>query len=176
MKTMLIFMAALLYTEHAMAGTQIYFSPSPDCENQIIKRIEATTKTLDIAVYGLTSAPLAEAIVRANNRGVKVRVLTDRIQSSNQVAKTRWLVDQGVDIRIHSKYKLMHNKIAVFDGREFVTGSYNWTQNAKKGNAENCLFVSDEAESLNKLQTEFEHLWQINTAQKHQIWLEKANK
>ena len=52
----------------------------------------------------------------------------------------------------------MHDKFAVFDGKEAFTGSYNWTNNDEHNNCENALFT-DEPKVVQAYQKEFEVLW-----------------
>ena len=70
------------------------------------------------------------------------------------------LESTGIDLMRHRKYKIQHDKFAVFDGQKGVTGSYNWTNAATYKNAENCLFFEDS--SVQKYEKRFEDLWQAN--------------
>ena len=44
---------------------------------------------------------------------------------------------------IDSKHQIAHNKIILIDGRTVITGSFNFTTNAGKSNAENLLIIHD---------------------------------
>ncbi len=133
-----------------------YFTPGPDCENHIIAELNATKHTADIAVYSITNKKIAAAILSAHNRGVHVRVITDRAQAKIKSAATIALQDAGIIVITNKKHKIMHHKFAIFDGRRAVSGSYNWTENASLRNAENCDFfdLSD-----NRYILRFEYLW-----------------
>jgi len=52
----------------------------------------------------------------------------------------------------------MHNKFAVIDGVTVITGSYNWTNSARKRNDENLLTVNSPA-LAETYEREFERLW-----------------
>lgn len=152
----LLFLSSTLYATE----TQVYFTPSPDCENHIIKRIEETQNTIDAAVYSITNNAITKALIDAHNRGVKIRILTDRTQAGNKSSTVKELESTGIDLMRHRKYKIQHDKFAVFDGQKGVTGSYNWTNAATYKNAENCLFFEDS--SVQKYEKRFEDLWQLN--------------
>ena len=138
---------------------RIYFTPGPDCENNIVAEIKKAKK-IDIAVYSITNRKIGDAILEAHKRGAKVRVITDRLMASNQYSLDEELVAAGIPVVIHKKHKIMHNKYAIFDGKTIVTGSYNWTKAASQSNSENCLFF----EQPNKeYSTHFIKLWETYT-------------
>ena len=136
---------------------RIYFTPGPDCENNIIAEINKAKK-MDIAVYSITNQKIVDAILAAKDRGAKIRIITDRLMAKNKSSLVEELSDAGIPVLTNVKHKIEHNKFAVFGGRVVVTGSYNWTNNATKSNSENCLFF----EQPNKEYSErFEYLWDL---------------
>ena len=79
----------------------------------------------------------------------------------------------GLNIRVHTKNKIEHNKFAVFDGKSASTGSFNWTNSATSKNSENCLFLINEPDYAKIYQQRFEELWKMNTETKSEQWFEK---
>ena len=135
---LLLYIALMLICFPVRADdVQIYFSPSTHCENNIVSFINRSKKRIDAAVYALNNDRIVNALKKAHKRGVKIRILTDRLQASNRSSKVRELHDYGINIRVHSKHKIEHNKFAIFDGKHVESGSYNWTDSATKSNAEN---------------------------------------
>src|ERR1019366_3082434 len=110
-------------------ASEVYFSPEGGVRDQIIKRINISKSMIDVAVYSFTSADIAEALANAAKRGVKVRVVRDASQSSGNNDENDFLQQHGIDVHITSGRGrgIMHDKFAVFDGKEAFTGSYNWT-------------------------------------------------
>lgn len=142
---------------HAKDWIRIYFTPGPDCENNIITEINKAKK-MDIAVYSITNQNIVDAILSAKDHGAKIRIITDRLMAKNRSSLVEELSDAGIPVLTNVKHKIEHNKFAVFGGRVVVTGSYNWTNNATKSNSENCLFF----EQPNKEYSErFEYLWDL---------------
>jgi phosphatidylserine/phosphatidylglycerophosphate/cardiolipin synthase-like enzyme len=119
---------------------EVYFTPSMDCKIKIIQAINSSKHTLNIAVYSITNKEIVEAIILANNRGVRVTVLTDFVQSRGRASKVDFLKNSGIEVLI-IKGKTMHNKFSIFDNKVIQTGSYNYTNNANKRNYENCFFT-----------------------------------
>jgi phosphatidylserine/phosphatidylglycerophosphate/cardiolipin synthase-like enzyme len=142
---------------------EVYFSPSSDCENRLTKAIQESQKEVQAAVYSINNRKIVEALKDAKKRGVKVRVLTDHIQATQRSSRVFDLLENGIDLRVHSKFKIEHNKFGVFDGKLVSTGSFNWTGPAARSNSENCIFLAD-PQVIKKYEERFEFLWEKNTA------------
>jgi len=136
-------------------------------KNKLIERINNATHSIDMAVYSFFGLnDVANAIISAkNNRGIKVRVVYHNrdMQSSMQL-----LANSGIKIsqRPANNYGLMHNKFAIFDGRDnnqqndwVWTGSWNWTNRNNKNNV-----VEINSPTLATAYTkEFEEMWGSDT-------------
>ncbi len=137
---------------------RIYFTPGPDCENNIIAQIEKSKKNIDVAVYSITNQRIVNSLIAAQKRGIKIRVLSDRRQSKGKGSLIAQVKDAGIPVVLNRKHKTMHNKFAIFDTKDIETGSYNWTESATKYNAENCLFFPEPDGEYNK---QFKYLWNL---------------
>lgn len=118
--------------------------------------IDRATRSVRIALFTWTREDLAEALIRAYQRGVEVEIFLDRQQSRRT---NRKVVDQlmaaGIPVRM-SRGRLLHHKLMVVDDRLLITGSANWTEAACSKNEE-ILFVLHD---LKKSQRDFFHrLW-----------------
>ena len=140
--------------------TEIYFSPEGDAANRIIKAIDSSNSTIDLAIFDLTSQDISQAFERAKKRGVKIRIIADSRQAKGAHSVIQSLLDEGFNIRIrHGKGRgIMHNKFAIFDGKLMVTGSYNWTNNAEHFNYENAVFICD-PDIIKQYQKEFNRIY-----------------
>lgn len=142
---------------NAKDWVRIYFTPGPDCENNIIKQMDQA-HYVDIAVYSITNPAIVDSILAAHKRGAKVRVITDRGQAKGKGSLVGKIRDAGIPVVTNVKHKIEHNKFAVFDGKHIVTGSYNWTTNASKFNSENCLFFDQPDKEYSE---RFKYLWKL---------------
>ncbi len=108
----------------------------------IIKMIDYSQKSIDIAVYSISDDVIVNALLKAKNRGVKIRIVTDRLQST-QSKSVEDLYNYGFDIKISDGYNkgMMHNKYAIFDNSIVITGSFNWSNNAETYNWENAIVL-----------------------------------
>jgi phosphatidylserine/phosphatidylglycerophosphate/cardiolipin synthase-like enzyme len=134
------------------------FSPLGHCDQVLVSWINASEKTLDAAIYGLTDSAIAEAFVRAKARGVRVRLIEDRSQAGGRRNALPPIRSAGVLVRVQngSGGGIQHNKFLIIDHHYVVTGSFNWTVNATEKNDENFVVLDDEAP---KFEPEFERLW-----------------
>jgi cardiolipin hydrolase len=144
----------------ATPASEVYFSPGGHVRQRLVRAIEESRKTIDIAVYNFTASELAEALYAAQARGVRIRMLVDREMAETGGSGVRGLRLNGIPVRSLgvAEQSLMHNKFAVFDEQLVVTGSYNWTNSAEYANYEN-LVVLDEPALVARFQQEFQRLW-----------------
>lgn len=149
---------------------KVDFTPSKKCENQIIQLINNSKKTIDIAIYSINNKNIVKALKQAHDRGIKIRILTDRLQASSKTSKACDLYNYGINIRVSTKHKIEHNKFAIYDKKIVSTGSYNWTNTATDKNSENCLFFKKNKYVINRYNGRFSYLWYINTREKSNRW------
>jgi len=120
---------------------QVFFSRVDNPQAAIGQALDGAGQTVHIAMYYFTDSKLAEAVVRAHQRGVQTYVYLDRSQIQQPYAQTHYLATSGVPVRISSNSAIMHNKFAIIDGSTVITGSYNWTKSAYQRNDENLLII-----------------------------------
>lgn len=132
-----------------------YFSPQGGIEDALIRAIKAAKTTIDIAMFSFYSKPIADALLEAKERGVKVRLALDLSQS--KMAKLDdWFAFHGFEIVLLSgpgdpeydddadpMFEKMHNKYMVVDGAMLATGSFNYSPNAENNSFEHVKFVDD---------------------------------
>lgn len=139
---------------------KVMFSPNGGIKQEIVDIIDKADSTVDIAMYSFTKREISWALVRAKERGIKIRVLLDRTQASNRNSKHNFLKNKGIDVRTMGT--TMHHKFAVIDDKILITGSYNWTANAEARNVENILFIRNSPNLTSQYKEQFEELWERN--------------
>ena len=136
------------------------FSRTSRCDTILASLIDRAVERVHVAVYSFTSDLLAEALMRARDRGVEVLVVVEEDQASVQGAEYLRLLNAGVNIRLDSNPYLMHHKFMVVDRDVVVTGSYNWSVSAEDRNDENFVVII--SEHVNRLfEEEFQRLWRM---------------
>lgn len=120
---------------------EVCFTPGNPCEDKIIKKIESAQKEILLQSFSFTSRPLAQALLRAQKRGVSIKILTDVKQSQNQYSRIQDLKKRGIRVHFDRQPSYAHNKVMIIDDVHTVTGSYNWTYSAQHRNSENVIFI-----------------------------------
>lgn len=139
-------------------NAQVAFCPSPQCVSLVVSALDAAQERVDIAMYSFTNDEMGQALVRAKERGVEIRVVLEKQQSTTQYSELVALRDAGIPVRVDSNPQLMHHKFAVIDSAFVITGSMNWTSNGVKENNENVLVIH--SNELNaQFGEEFERVW-----------------
>jgi phosphatidylserine/phosphatidylglycerophosphate/cardiolipin synthase-like enzyme len=124
-------------------GWNVYFSPNGGCAEAVADTLGKAKDTILVQAYSFTSAPIAEALVAAHRRGVKVQVILDKSQRTEKYSSATFLKNNGIPCLIDDAHAIAHNKVMVIDEKMVITGSFNFTKNAEEQNAENLLIVED---------------------------------
>jgi phosphatidylserine/phosphatidylglycerophosphate/cardiolipin synthase-like enzyme len=143
---------------------------------RLLPHINNAQRSIDAALYNLSGTPgstIANALVAARNRGVKVRVICEYDNHTSSGFLT--LGSQGIAI-INDRFDtqnggtgLMHNKFFVFDGRGGApestwvwTGSWNPTDPGTNDDYQNVIEFQDQA--LARVYTlEIDEMWGSST-------------
>lgn len=174
------FLTAILLSGFLVASSfagdseiMVLFSPQDECGKEILARIGPAEKSIELAMYMLTSRALSNALVSAAKRGVIVRVFLDGENAEEYYSKAGFLTKNGVIVKMERGEGLMHNKFCVIDDKVVITGSYNWTVSADLRNDENVIIMeSDKIAKIFKVQ--FEKYWQ-GTYQDVSFYADKKN-
>ena len=137
---------------------ECHFFPNAANEEKVVSMLRTCKKTLDIAIFSLTLDSIAEAILEAYQRGIKVRMIADDECAKNKGSNVKLIASVGVPCKTDNAIYHMHHKFAVLDGSVVIMGSFNWTGQAVKYNQENIFFYEDKNIASQYAQ-EFERLW-----------------
>ena len=87
--------------------------------------IDSARLTVDVAIYSLSLNSIRDALIRAHDRGVQVRMVmeSDNLDRSDP----QKLKDAGISILGDRREGLMHDKFVVIDNSEVWLGSMNFT-------------------------------------------------
>lgn len=121
----------------------VCFTPPSGCGALIAQEITKAQSSIFIQAYGLTSNPIIYQIKAAQNRGVKVKILLDNSNLSDNQAVYFDLKQAGIDVSFDKMPGIAHNKIIIIDRQKVITGSFNFTTAADTKNAENVLLIED---------------------------------
>lgn len=157
------------YTTTEESPWEIYFSKVNgynkvnSLESRLVAKLGLATERIDAALYDLDSEPIANALIDAHKRDVKVRVFTehDNINDKNggKESKIIRLQREGIPVRDDGDNEgYMHHKFFVVDERYVWTGSYNTTYNGAYKNNNNVVWFDSEPLAYNFTQ-EFREMY-----------------
>jgi phosphatidylserine/phosphatidylglycerophosphate/cardiolipin synthase-like enzyme len=126
-------------------GTIEYaFTPGDDAAALIVRAIDGARVQILVQAFSFTHLEIAAALIRAERRGIEVKVIADAGQieliDHNVIPR---LVEGGVPVFTDEAHAAAHNKVMVIDAAAripvLITGSFNFTHAAQFRNAENVL-------------------------------------
>jgi mitochondrial cardiolipin hydrolase len=121
--------------------------------------LDAARVSLDICVFTITDDRITDRIREAAKRGVRIRIITDDEKAGDDGSDVYRLAAAGLAVREDFSADHMHHKFAVVDGRQVITGSFNWTKGSAN-NYENTL-VCNAPQVVSAYREEFERLWDM---------------
>lgn len=144
-------------------STAVHFSPNGGCCNAIASEIEKASRDIAVCTYYFTEDRLSDSLIKAKHRGIAIRIVLDKSQTSSKYSETNKFGKEGIEARIDSTHHIMHNKYCIIDSSTVITGSYNWTDSAEKENAENLIIIKGSPELAAKYLADFEKHWEHST-------------
>uniref|UniRef100_A0A1A9Z4P3 Mitochondrial cardiolipin hydrolase n=1 Tax=Glossina pallidipes TaxID=7398 RepID=A0A1A9Z4P3_GLOPL len=151
----------------------------------IVDLLNATQYSIDLAMFVITSIPIAEALVKAHKRGVIVRVIANNTGALSISSECLYIIKYGIATRFNSE-KLMHHKFCILDSPStakhffrkenilingiledinnkssiLMTGSANWTVQGFCSNYENIL-LTNQKQLIENYSNEFQRMWKL---------------
>jgi phosphatidylserine/phosphatidylglycerophosphate/cardiolipin synthase-like enzyme len=133
-------------TSFTLSGIPVenYFSPEDVIDKRLVSLVDSARESVHVLAYSFTLDRLADALINANSKGVKIRGVFDRESTEeNQGADFSKLAKARLDVRLDGEPGLMHMKVIIVDGKTVAFGSYNFTASAENRNDENVLIITD---------------------------------
>ena len=126
-------------------------------DEELAALIDEAQKSVDVAAFDFELANVADALVHANQRGVRVRLVTDSDYEEELGPAT--LRAAGVPVVPDDRDAFMHNKFVVIDGYEVWTGSWNLTEDGTYRHNNNVVVIQSTKMAEN-FTAEFEEMFE----------------
>lgn len=129
----------------------------------LIAKIEAAEKTIHIASYETDILDVANALIRAHQRGVDVRWITDDeagLEADTKPGHGQFAVLEkaGIEVIDDQRGALMHDKFWIFDSQTVWTGSTNITISGMF-EQDNNVIVIESPELAAIYERQFAEMW-----------------
>lgn len=118
----------LYFTTPVGAGTPAPASGTPGrLDEHLVAALDGARQSIDMAIYDLELDNVVTALVRAQGRGVRVRLVTDTDNLNTDAMKKARAA--RIPIVPDDRGPIMHHKYVVLDNAAVWTGSWNFTPN-----------------------------------------------
>ncbi len=138
--------------------TEAFFT---DIRAVILREIGLAKQSIHVAVAWFTDRTLFAALLARQRAGVPVALCLTRDEHNINFQPGGLpfaeLEAAGGRVTVVAD-RLMHHKFCVLDGRDVLTGSYNWTHRAAHHNEENLVLTTGDAELARHFLREFARL------------------
>lgn len=148
-----------------------HLKPNNSCTTNVckefLKLVDNTENSIDIAIYGYENIDrVTEALLKAKNRGVKIRFIYDE----NSNGESNYYTCNNLIKQISDKFRsdtsdsvsqsnmLMHNKFVIFDNKIVYTGSMNFSKTGFSGYDYNDVAIIKSKEIAHLYTNEFEQM------------------
>jgi phosphatidylserine/phosphatidylglycerophosphate/cardiolipin synthase-like enzyme len=153
----LVFVLRWLHRLVAVPGSvAAWFSPKGGCTEAIVRELKAARREVLVLAYSFSSKPIAEALVEAKMRGLRVEIILDRSNETETYSDLKFFLEQGLAPLVDSHHAIAHNKLMLLDSHTIITGSFNFTHQAEHENAENLLIIKGQPELATAYRKDFE--------------------
>lgn len=137
-------------------------------DDTLVAYLDRATESIDFAIYSfinISSASIPDALTRAKNRGLRVRVIACGTNQNSGLNSLSEQIPVLVAPNENNRDGIMHNKFAVIDAESdnpdlpvVWSGSTNISYNQIVSDANNMIFIQDQA-LARAYQLEFEEMW-----------------
>lgn len=108
----------------------------------LVNLIDNAQESVDVAAYDFDLETVTEALIRAQNDGLRVRLVTDISNADEEAIGRLTNAEIPVVARPGEGWGIMHNKFVVVDGTWVWTGSWNMTDNGTYRNNNNAVVIA----------------------------------
>ncbi len=133
----------------AIGAPSIHYAPAENLEKIDVALIDQARASIDMAAYVLTDWPVLQALTRAADRGVKLRIYLDGGQNEQRYPSAPFDDLKGTpDVEMRVKPRggdLMHLKAYAVDGRVLRTGAANFSASGEKRQDNDLIIIESPA-------------------------------
>jgi len=145
-------------------SADLNFPPDQSYRSRAVGRYNVETQKIDVMMFRITDVSHTNAIVKAVQRGVPVRLITDETEYRNpdrlwDAYNVDIMYKAGVQVRLDAHQGLDHAKLVLLYGQGMsIFGSSNWTSPSSDSQREHNYFTT-KSWILDWGKTQFNRKW-----------------
>lgn len=142
---------------------QVGFSPEGSARVLVLKTIGSAQESIQMLAYAFQAKDIAQALVDAAKRGVRVQVVIDKRRNLGAASRKAMdlVVRNGVALRTNDHFHLHHDKTIIVDGATVETGSFNFAPSAEMTNSENVVVIQGMPEVARQYIEHWQSRWDL---------------
>ena len=127
----------------------------------LVQQIDEARHTLDVCIYGFSKQNIIDAIIRAWERGVDIRIAGDARHLQYGAPGYEALEARQIPMQVGNQFHIMHNKFFIIDNRYTWVGTGNITSTGFGRNNNNWVYI-DSIPVAQDFLAEFEQMFAGN--------------
>lgn len=128
-------------------------------DGPLVKAIDAARLSIDVAAYSLSLNSVRNALLRAHDRGVTIRIVMESANMDR--SDPQIMIEAGIPIIGDNSQGLMHNKFLVIDKSEVWLGAMNFTDSGAYEDNNNLMRIHS-AQIAEDYSVEFKEMFEDN--------------
>ncbi len=124
----------------------------------LVQTIDLARSRIDASFYGLSRRTIIEALIRAHERGIRIRFVGDARTNAGYTGGYLDLDRLNIPMQVGNQNHIMHNKFMIVDGHRVFVGTGNITSNSFNNDNNNWLII-DSPDVAADFTAEFEQMF-----------------
>lgn len=139
---------------------EVYFSPKDKSATRIVQLIQNSKHYVYIPTFLITHTQIANELIKADKRGVDVKIIMDANNVFTRNSKHEKLRLAGIPVKIENYAGKLHSKTMIIDDEYIIMGSMNFSNSGENRNDENMLVINNPALTKD-YKIFFQYLWKM---------------
>jgi phosphatidylserine/phosphatidylglycerophosphate/cardiolipin synthase-like enzyme len=129
----------------ADSGIRVCYSPKGGCTDVVVKQLNNAQQSIRIQACSFKSKPIADALLNAKQRGVKIEAILDKSQRIDRRGHGNILAPASIRVLAEAYPAAPLEKVIVIDNKTALTGSFQFARADAQLNRDVLLVVHDQA-------------------------------
>jgi phosphatidylserine/phosphatidylglycerophosphate/cardiolipin synthase-like enzyme len=117
------------------------FTPGGNCLSLVLDEIGKAKSEILVQAHSLNAKPVADALVKAKETGVKVEIILDKGAAAAHNNAVYFSMLNGIPTYLDGQHAASDNNVLILDKGTVIAGNFKLRREADSRNAENVIIV-----------------------------------